>query len=453
MAIKALKRALFLILLIAASLQPQYAQTVSKASVKHPAWSHNKTIYEVNLRQFTKEGTLKAFEAELPRLKELGVGILWFMPINPIGEVNRKGTLGSYYAVKDYLAVNPEFGTLADFKSVVSKAHKLGMRVIIDWVANHTSWDNVLTKTNPGFYTKDSLGKFMPPVADWSDVIDLNYDNKDLWKYMKDALLYWVKEADIDGYRCDVAGMVPTAFWDYARKELDKVKPVFMLAEAEEPGLHAKAFDMTYGWNLYHLFNSIAAGDSTALAIDRYNKRDYAQYPKDAYRMLFTTNHDENSWNGTEFERLKDGALTFSVLTYTLNGMPLIYTGQEAGLNKRLSFFEHDPVNWDNYKYQDFFKKLNTLKSKNKALLNGAAGGQIVNIENDKGKEVYSFMREKGNDRIVVIANLSGKDQEVKLESMKGKGSYTELFTGRKLTLTGSDQFKLKPWEYLLLTK
>ncbi|MGE5679330.1 MAG: alpha-amylase family glycosyl hydrolase [Bacillota bacterium] len=429
------------------------AQSLKKSSVAHVKWSRNKTIYEVNIRQYSPKGTFKELEAQLPRLKEMGLGILWLMPINPIGEKNRKGTLGSYYAVKDYLKVNPEYGTLDDFKSLVKKCHQLGMYIIIDWVANHTSWDNELTKTHPEFYTKDSTGNFAPPVADWTDVIDLNYDNKDLWEYMKEALAYWVKETDIDGYRCDVAAMVPTEFWNYTRKELEKIKPVFMLAEAETQELQEKAFDVTYSWDLYHLFSSIAAGDSNARAIDSYYKRQDTVYAKDSYRMLFTTNHDENSWNGTEFERLKDGADAFSVLTFTLKGMPLVYSGQEAGLNRRLSFFERDPIEWKDSRYKDFFTKLIKLKGSNKALINGDEGGEMIKIPSTNDEAVYSFTRQKGNDKVLVITNLSSKDQPVKLNSDKLKGSYKDLFTGKKYSFNSTADLNLKAWEYLLLVK
>ncbi|MDP4175286.1 MAG: alpha-amylase family glycosyl hydrolase [Bacteroidota bacterium] len=431
--------------------QPQ--QQAVKESVKHPEWSRNQTIYEVNIRQYSKGGTFKDFEAQLPRLKEMGVGILWLMPINPIGEKNRKGTLGSYYAVKDYLAVNQEFGNMDDFKSLVKKTHQLGMKIIIDWVANHTSWDNELTKTHPEFYAKDSAGNFVAPVKDWSDVIKLDYNNKDLWKYMKDALAFWIKQADIDGFRCDVASMVPTPFWDYARAELDKIKPVFMLAEAEVPELHAKAFDMTYSWRLYHIFNSIASGDSSADAINNYFNEDEKLYPKDAYRMCFTTNHDENSWNGTEFERLKNGVEAFSVLAFTVKGFPLLYSGQETGLNKRLNFFERDPIEWKDSKYKEFYTKLVKLRLNNKALLSGDKGGEMISIPSSNEKAVYSFTREKGKDKILVITNLSDKDQTVTLSADKIKGSYKDLFTGKKYSLKNKEEMTLKPWQYLLLVK
>lgn len=419
-------------------------------SVKHPEWTRNKMIYEVNLRQYTPEGTFKAFEKHLPRLKEMGVDILWLMPINPIGEKNRKGTLGSYYSVKDYLDVNPEFGTKEDFKHLVNSVHQAGMYIIIDWVANHTSWDNVLTKTNPEFFTKDSAGNFMAPVADWSDVIDLNYDNKDLWKYMTDALVYWIKEFNIDGYRCDVAGMVPTEFWNQARPQLDKIKPVFMLAEWETPEIHTEAFDMSYGWDLYHLFNDIAKKEKSAEDIITYTKNDQEKYPADAYRMLFITNHDENSWNGTEFERLGKGVEAFAVLTFTLPGMPLIYTGQEKGLDKRLSFFEKDFINWQDIKYQQFYTKLISLKNNNKALLNGESGGKLEYATVKNNKDVIAFTRQKDNAKVLVITNLSDKHVSTTITGENVKGEYRNYLNDKTAKFSSSERVKLAPWEYLV---
>ena len=417
--------------------------------VKHPEWSKNANIYEVNIRQYTPEGTFTAFEKHLPRLKEMGVDILWFMPVHPIGEKNRKGTLGSYYSVKDYKAVNPEFGTLDDFKSVVEEAHALGMYVIIDWVANHTAWDNPWIYEHPGWYTKDSAGNFVSPF-DWSDVVDLDFDNKELWKAMQDALDYWVTEADIDGYRCDVAGMVPVEFWNETRMRLDKIKPVFMLAEAEEPEHHLYAFDMSYGWEFHHIMNQIANGKMNANAIDSYFKKQDTLYPANAYRMYFTSNHDENSWNGTEFERMGDGARTFALLSATIPGMPLIYSGQEAAFNKRLEFFEKDQIEWDDYPYQDFYSSLLKLKHQNQALWNGDSGGTSQRIKTSDNKSVYAFIREKEGNKILILLNLSGKNVETTLKGTKFIGNSKEWFTGEHKTLNKNESILLEPWGYLV---
>lgn len=281
-----------------------YAQTNT------PDWAYNATIYEVNLRQFTEEGTFKAFEEHLPRLKELGVDILLLMPIHPIGELNRKGSLGSYYSVKDYTDVNPELGTLNEFRDLVNKIHSLEMYVIIDWVANHTAWDNVWVEKHPEFFTQDENGNFVPPVEDWSDVIDLNFENKELWEKMADALKFWVEEFNIDGYRCDVAGMVPVEFWNYVRPRLDEIKPVFMLAEWDTPDMHFEAFDMTYDWELHKIMNRIYSKETSVKDLINHLAQDRNRYPEYAIRMQFTDNHDENTWNGTVFERLGEAVET-----------------------------------------------------------------------------------------------------------------------------------------------
>lgn len=423
-----------------------------KSHVEQVDWSKNATIYEVNIRQFTEEGTFNSFAEHLPRLKEMGVDILWLMPIHPIGELNRKGTLGSYYSVKDFKKVNPEFGTFDDFKSLVYKAHELGMYVIIDWVANHAAWDNNLVETNPEFFTKDSLNNFVPPVPDWSDVIDFDYENKELWEYMIGALKFWVEEYNIDGYRCDVAGMVPTEFWNKARKELDAIKPIFMLAEWESPELHEYAFDMTYAWDLHHLMNDIAKGEKSAADLDDYWKQEKKEYPANAYRMVFTSNHDENSWNGTVFERMGDAAEAMLILACTVEGMPLVYSGQEAGMNKRLDFFEKDLIEWKEHKFYDLYKRLFELKKTNTALWNGNFGGEIKKVKNGNDENIYSFTREKNGDKIFVIINLSSETQTAKFNDRTLTGSYNNVINNETVTLTGSDEFNLAPWSCKVLS-
>jgi len=423
-----------------------------KSYVKHPDWSKNATIYEVNIRQYTQEGTINAFAEYLPKLKEMGIDILWLMPINPIGEKNRKGTMGSYYSVKDFKAINPEFGTMDDLKLLVKKVHEMGMHIIIDWVANHAAWDNVLVETNPEFFTKDSLGNFVPPIADWSDVIDFNYDNKELWDYMLGALKFWVEEINIDGYRCDVAGMVPTEFWNLARKELDEIKPVFMLAEWEDPKLQEYAFDMTYAWEFFDLMDDVAQGKKDVTDIDKYWKKEHNDYPPNAYRMIFTSNHDKNSWEGTVFERMGDAAEAMLVLAATVEGMPLVYSGQEACLNKRLDFFEKDPIEWKECKFYYLYKKLFALKKRNEALWNEGFGGQINRVKNGKDNKVYSFTREKDGDKVFVIINLSDKPQTVKLNNRSLVGNYHNVISDEDVKINGNDEFNLEPWAYKVLS-
>ncbi|MCF6240788.1 MAG: alpha-glucosidase C-terminal domain-containing protein [Bacteroidales bacterium] len=427
------------------NMKEQAKNNFSKFKVKHADWVKTANIYEVNIRQYTKEGTFKAFEAHLPRLKEMGVDILWLMPIFPVGEKNRKGGMGSAYSVKDYVAVNPDYGTMEDFKNLVAKVHENGMHIILDWVANHTAWDHPWTQEHPDWYTKDSTGNFMPPKGtDWSDVIDLNYDNLELRIEMINSLKFWVKEANIDGFRCDVAGMVPTDFWNTARKELDSIKPVFMLAEAEQADLHYKAFDMTYGWNFHHLMNEVAQGKKTVKAFDAYFKKDSTVYPADAIRMYFTSNHDENTWNGTVFERMGDAYPAMAVLTFTIPGMPLIYSGQEAGLNKRLAFFEKDLIDWEGGKdFKAFYARLIKLKKEHPALWNGAEGGSMQRIATSADDKIFAFIRKKGNDELIAVFNFSPETQKVKLTTKEGV-SFKDIFTEKVF----SNEQELKAWDY-----
>ena len=424
-----------------------------ETTVVHPEWSKNATIYEVNVRQYTPEGTFNAFAKHLPELKKMGVKILWIMPINPIGIENRKGTLGSYYSVRDYKAINPEFGTLQDFKNLVDKIHKMGMHVIIDWVANHTSWDNKLTKTNPDFYKHDSLGNFVAPVKDWSDVIALNYNNPKLWDYMEGAMEYWVKDCNIDGFRCDVASMVPVPFWNFARKELDKIKPVFMLAESENPDLHEHAFDMTYSWEYFSIIKNIAKDKMNVKDLDAYFKKDDKQFNPDAYRMVFTTNHDENSWNGSLEETFGAAEKTFAVLCGVIKGMPLIYSGQEAGLDKELRFFDKDTIDWRQSSYRELYTKLVHLKLKNKALWNGLSGGEMQRVKTNNDKNVFAFMREKDGNKVFAIFNLSNENVHVTSNSDAAEGSYKNLFDGNKIKLSDEHKWDLKPWDYKVYYK
>lgn len=422
--------------------------------VEHPTWSYGATLYEVNLRQYTPEGTFEAFEMHLPRLKELGVKILWLMPIQPIGELGRKGSLGSYYSVKDYKGVNPEFGTLADFKSLVSKAHELDMKVIIDWVANHTSHDNDLVTTHPDWYVRDSEGNLTSPF-DWTDVVQLDYSNEELHKYMIGALEYWVKEANIDGFRCDVANMVPTDFWNNAREKLDKIKPVFMLAEADQIDLQEYAFDSDYGWEFHHIMNEIAKGKKTVLDIDSYYQRELAKYPKNTIRMHFTSNHDENSWAGTEFDRMgAEAAKAFAALTFVIPGLPLIYNGQEVAFNRMLKFFDKDEIDWiSNEEFTNLYIKFITLRQKNSALQAGEKGADMFRVKTSNGVNVFAFTRENEVDKVFALFNLSNLEQKINLLDNAFEGTYTELISGKKVELSAGASVELKPWEFLVYIK
>lgn len=410
---------------------------MAKHIFKHPGWTRNATIYEVNVRQYTEEGTFRAMQAHLPRLRDMGVDILWFMPIQPIGEKERKGTLGSNYAVKDYLSVNPQFGTLADFKALVRESHAMGMRVILDWVANHTAWDHNWVQDHPEWYLRGKDGSLSHYVytaekkeEPWEDVLGLDYSQKALWDVMTEAMLYWIRETDIDGFRCDVAGLVPTAFWEQARGKMAAIKPVFLLAEWADPKLHDRAFDMTYDWGAYDCLSSLATGKGRLKDLKKHIIKDRAAYPEDAYRMVFTTNHDKNSWEASDKELYGEHFPLWAALAYLLPGMPLIYSGQESGLDKRILFFEKDPIDWDGYRYEGLFRQLSRLKKDNPALWNGQYGGATEFLKTGS-KQVLGIKRRKDDNVVIGLFNLSDKKRKVKA------GRY-------------HDAMELEPWGFVL---
>lgn len=422
----------------------------ARSKVQHVEWSKNAVIYEANIRQYSSEGTFEAFMKDLPRIKSLGIDIIWIMPVNPIGEKNRKGKLGSYYSIKDYKKINPEYGTIEDFKSLVKETHKLGMKIIIDWVPNHTSWDNVLVTSHPEYYLKDSTGKFVSPF-DWSDVIRLDYSKPETRRYMTETMKWWLKETDIDGFRCDVANMVPVDYWNECRQSLDSVKQIFFLAEADQPFLHEKAFDMTYDWKFFSTMNDIAKNKKKAREVFRHFNWVDSIYPGNSYLMEFTSNHDENSWSGSEHERMGKGAKTFAVIAATVPGMLLIYNGQEAAFKRRLKFFEKDSIDWGHYKFSSLYRKLINLKHKNKALWNGEEGGEMIQVRTNQDTSVVAFIRQKDSQRVLVICNLRSKKLNVKLKDKFAAGTYKDIFTDKVLEILPKHKFKLEPWEYLVL--
>lgn len=426
-------------------------ETTSLAAKLPVEWTKNATIYEVNLRQYSEEGTLQAFAQQLPRLKEMGVDILWFMPIHPISETNKKGSLGSYYAISNYKEVNPEFGTLDDFKALVDQAHELGMYVLLDWVANHTGWDHHWTETNPEFYEKDEKGAWISPY-DWSDVISLDYNNQEMRAEMLSALQYWVSEANIDGYRCDVASEVPLDFWEKVRTALDQIKPVFMLAESEESDLLERAFDMNYGWEFHHIMNGVAKGEKNVQDVRTYFEKEKKNTPERAYKMYFLTNHDENSWNGTIDERLGDAEEALAVLTFTRHGMPLIYSGQEAGNDKRLEFFEKDVIDWKDYPMQDFYHKLISLKHDYPAFWNGQNGGEFLPMPTDHDDQIIAFKRIKGDSDMMVIINLSPETFEAKFITDDLVGYKPILMKNFQPTMV-INSFTMSPWGYIVMER
>ncbi|GAA0136289.1 hypothetical protein YSY43_31300 [Paenibacillus sp. YSY-4.3] len=429
-----------------------YITNVGESKAYFPDWSKDSTIYEVNVRQYTAEGTFRAFEAHLPRLKELGVEILWFMPIHPISKEKRVGTLGSYYAVADYKAVNPEFGTLEDFKRLVQKAHEMDFKVVLDLVANHTGWDHPWLR-NKDWYVTDSQGNVVSPEG-WSDVAQLNYANSDMRAAMIDAMTYWVREADIDGYRADYAAGVPQNFWEAARRELDRIKPVYMLAEDDtQYGLLSEAFNANYGWDLfYNIMKGLPSGEKGAKDIQAYIDRSKQLYPKGSYPMHFTTNHDTNSWEGTTAEMFGEAAAMMDILSFTLPGMPLIYSGQEAGLDKRLAFFEKDEIPWNDLTMQSFYEKLIRLKKQNPALWNGSEGGEVEFLGSSDSR-VLAFAREKDSNKVVIVLNLSGDRVSTVVDGGSAQGSYQSYFDGKTVQLQPQQAFELAPWEYRIFTK
>jgi glycosidase len=449
-----LHNALLLFLLMPVLTRAQY-EPKEYVELHHPEWTKNATIYEVNIRQYTQAGTFEAFETQLQRLKDMGVDILWLMPINPIGEKNRKGTLGSYYSVKDYYGINPEFGNMDDFKHLVRAIHAMGMHVIIDWVANHSAWDNVLVKEHPDWYIKNREGNFeSTPWRDYDDIIDFDYDKPGLRKYMIDAMKYWVKETGIDGFRCDVASFVPVDFWEQARLELNKIKPVFMLAEAADRDLQKRAFDMTYSWALWDALHAITVNHASVDGLTGgYIAEHVSIWPRNAYRMNFVDNHDKNAWEGTQYLNFGKGLYAAIVLDCTMDGMPMLYSGDEAGLNRSLSFFEKDPIEWKQDTIGGIYTKLFHLKHGNKALWNGSYGGEMVRLKNDQMNKVVSFVREKDGDKVITIVNLSDSTCRAQPETKFDMGDYTEVFTNNNYTLTGKDSFKLEAWSYLVLVK
>ena len=419
----------------------------------NPDWVKNATIYELNIRQFSQEGTFKAIEKQLPRLKKMGINIIWLMPVQPIGVVNRKGSLGSYYSVKDYLKVNPEFGTDEDFRSLVKAIHSQGMYVILDWVANHSSWDNMLATQHPEWYTKSREGRFQPtPWRDYDDIIDFDYSQPGLRKYMTEALKFWVKEYDIDGYRCDVASFVPIDFWENARKELDAIKPVFMLAEAEDKELHRRAFDATYNWTLWNILHQIAINNKSVKTLgEAYIAEHVSIFPKEGIRMNFIDNHDKNSWEGNQYSNFGPALKAATVFTTMMDGMPMVYNGQEAGLNRSLLFFEKDPIVWKKHENEALYTTLFALKHKNQALWNGKYGGEMVRIMNDKMDQIISFVREKNGDKVITLINLSREKVQVSFDTSYDAGTYINLFSGKPQQISKKITLTMEAWEYLVL--
>lgn len=442
-----------------ACAQPNAMSSGASTTVP-PAWSRRAVIYEVNVRQFTPEGTIAALQRHLPRLRRLGVDILWLMPVQPIGRKNRKGSLGSYYSIADYRAINPAFGTSSDFRSLVQTAHRQGMKVILDWVPNHSAFDHPWITQHKDYYVTRADGTVINARdnegrdTDWTDVAELNYDNPAMRRAMIADMRWWLETMGIDGFRCDVAGGVPMDFWRDARRELLRSRPgLFMLAEAEDPRMH-EVFDMTYAWQLHHLLNDITRGKKSTGALTEYFAKDDSLYGADAYRMTFTSNHDENSWNGTEFERMGANHLPAFVLAATSRrSMPLLYTGQEASMNKRLRFFEKDTVDWKGPSLTEFYRAMFALKHQQPALSNGAWGGPQTVVRTDGGDRVYAFTRTKGTNTVFVAVNFGDTPASATLEAFSRPGRYSDWFTKSRLTMGAQGRIEIPAHGYRVLVR
>jgi glycosidase len=417
-------------------------------------WKHTTNIYEVNVRQYTKEGTFKAFEKEMPRLKNMGVKTLWFMPITPIAQLNKKGSMGSPYAAADYTSINPEFGTMEDFKHMVNEAHRLGFKVIIDWVANHTGWDHVWTKTHPEFYLKDPDGSFHK-ASGMDDIIELDYSNKEMRLAMIDAMKFWITETDIDGFRCDLASWVEVDFWQQARPEVEKVKPLFWLGEFDEiesPD-YGKVFDASYSWKWMHKSADYYKNNESIQSLKDLLIQ-YSQIGDSSMRAWFTTNHDENSWNGTEYEKYGDITLPMAVFSATWNGVPLLYSGQELPNMKRLEFFEKDVIEWTKeLKMADFYKTLLSLKSSNPALRGGDSAVSTYFVNTSANDKIFAYLRKNGKDEVLVLLNMSKEPVNFSVEDAQVAGKFNNVFTKAAKDLSVNKSFEFKVSDYAVFVK
>jgi glycosidase len=413
-------------------------------SFKQVSWAKSASIYEVNIRQYTEAGTFKAFQKQLPRIKDMGIDIIWLMPITPISQSNKKGSLGSYYACSSFTKINPEFGTVSDFKDLVDAIQALGMKVIIDWVANHTGREHEWMHQNPNWFAQDALGNFTERNG-WDDVVDLNYDNSLMRIAMIDAMEYWVNQFNIDGYRCDMAHLVPLDFWIEARTTLEQSKTLYWLAECEDLRYH-QAFDTSYAWSWMHASEK-AGKDGLHEVWDVLHQ--YAQYPNGAYKLFYTSNHDENSWNGTEYEKYGITAKAWAVFTLTWNGQPLIYSGQELPNRKRLAFFDKDQIQWtsETPMLHDFYKTLLTARKQYPVL----QVGQIFNLT--KELRIMAFLKQEQGQTALVLLNLSTERHHVHVRHEAFTGKFTNIFSGLNFEFNGDHHFEMMPGEFIVYVK
>ena len=441
-----MKACKLLVLLIIFSVVVK-AQQSAKVNA-HPAWIMQGNIYEVNVRQYTPEGTFKAFEKSLPRLKQMGVQTLWFMPINPISKVDRKGALGSYYAVSNYTAINPEYGTMDDWKTLVKMCHQMGFKVMIDWVANHTGADHYWLTTHPDFYVKDSTGKAASQF-DWTDTRKLDYHNPAVGDSMINCMKFWIDSTNIDGFRCDYAVGPTREFWTKCISTLKQDKNIFMLAEADSSWLYNVGFDATYSWPEFNVMKQIAAGNANAKSLDSIVDAADATFPSNALILYFTSNHDENSWNKADYGTMPGAEhAPFAVLTQTLKrSVPLVYSGQEEPVIDSISFFYKDTIHFNKYARADFYNKLLHLREQHAAL---AANSSFKKISTDKDEAIYAFERMNGTDKIIVMVNLTNQPQSFTINADFIKGNFVNVFTMQHETINNKKTFHLDAWGYLV---
>ena len=430
----------------------------SPQATPYPEWVKTGVMYEINTRQYSPEVTFKALEADLPRIKALGIDILLLMPICPTGEKNSnvpdgaKTSPGSYYSVRDYEAVNPEFGSADDFKNLVTSAHAMGFKVMIDWVAGNTARDHSWITQYPQWYKKDDKGAIVTPSGR-TDCAQLDYSQKALRKAMVSSMKFWIECFDIDGFSCDMAEWVPVDFWEEAHAALMKVKPPFMVAENEDqPAMCQMAFDSNYGWELHHLMAAITQGKKKPVELLRLQSRIDSTLPQRAFKLNFITNHDENSWNGTAKEKFGEGEKSCAVLTFTLPGMPLIYNGQEAGMTKRLRFFAKDTIDWSDTRMIPFYKMLIHLKHRNQALWNPPYGGKMVELSNSSPDKIVSFLRSSDKARVMVLLNMSPDTITTDITTDLADGKYINIINQNHINFnTDNRKCYFEPWEYIVL--
>ncbi|MFR9503903.1 MAG: alpha-amylase family glycosyl hydrolase [Rikenellaceae bacterium] len=422
----------------------------------HPAWSYGAVLYEMNIRQLTPEGTIRAAQSRLGFLRDLGIDAIWLMPIYPIGEESRKGSLGSYYSIQDYCDVNPEMGSMADFDSFLCEAHRLGMKVILDWVANHTARDARWESEKPlDWYERDENGVAVVPW-DWSDTAKLNYANYEVWHGQINSMIFWAKRG-VDGFRCDMAMLVPIEFWREVSEALHRVNPdIFMLAEAEQQNLFDRAFDCCYGWELHHLMVDVATGEKRTTSIRDYLYRNASEYPSWAMRMSFTSNHDENSWQGCEQQIFNKSLDVMRVLSFVAPySMPLIYTGQEVGYDHSFEFFHRDFIPEDRYvsnQTTEFYRKLIEMKHSFTSLAAGERGGVWFTINTNADDCLLILVRESSEDRVVAILNLSPYTIDCHYDTGIYEGHYIDAITGEDCILPRKVNELMNGWSFRVLT-